>query len=168
MTQRNHAIRSLAIAVLLGCSLPASAKIVTMNGLSIDLPEGFKASDSNRGIQAATPDDSVYVWFETYGVGDAKALIAEHNRFWTKKKVKLSGATSGDGKTTGGVPWLSTDYADATWRGDPTVIRYTEYGPFGSEGKYVLVTLWATPEGDKTFKDDIGTMMSSAVIDRRK
>ena len=168
MIRRNHAVRLVAIAVLLGCSLPASAKMITMNGLSIDLPEGFKASDSNRGIQAATPDGSVYVWFETYGEGDSPALIAEHNRFWTKRKVKLGGATSGDGKTTGDVPWVSTDYADATWRGDPTVIRYTEYGPFGSEGKYVLVTLWATPEGDRTFKGDIDPMIDSAVIDRKK
>ena len=168
MTLRKYSVRPLAIAVLLASSLPAIAELVTMNGLSIDLPEGFKASDSNRGIQAATPDASVYVWFESYGSGEAKARIADHNRFWTSKKVKLGGATPGGGKTVGDVPWLSTDYADATWRGEPTVIRYTEYGPFGSEGKYVLVTLWATPDGDRTFKGDVDPMIGSAVIDRRR
>ena len=73
-------------------------------------------------------------------------------------------SSTGRGNTTSGKSGEAdvhvTDYPDATWKGDPTVLRYSSIGPFGPHKEMVLVTYWASPSGDKEFGGSIQKMVS--------
>ena len=161
MQSRIRIIQALAAAFLFALALPASAKPVTINDITIDLPASFRASDYSRGIETKTPDDEVYVWFETYLKGEADTLIAEHGKYWKENDVAFPSAATERKIKSGDIDIKSLDFKDATWKGKQTVVRYLEMGPLGAKAEMVLVTVWASPEGINAHGKDVEAMIDS-------
>ena len=153
-------LRSLAVATLLLAPASAFAKPLTVNDITVEVPSGFKASESDRGIEMKTPDEEVFVWVETYTPASEAAIMGEHEAYWKEQGVKLAGAekSTNDKKSP---PTHATDYKGATWKGDPTVLRYFHVGPFGKSDKSILVTLWASPAGNDQHVADLQTIYDS-------
>ena len=55
----------------------------------------------------------------------------------------------------------NTTFPKATWKGGPTVLRYSAIGPFGSQKEMLLVTYWASPSGDREYGDSIQKMVGN-------
>ena len=165
MRAQSAVLRSVAVIGLLGCSLSAHAKTVTMNDLTIDLPDTFKVSDSKRGLKAQSSDKEVDLWIETYKDTEIDAIIAESTKYFEKNNVVTSDepvTTQTTGPSQHDVETF--DYKDATWKGKPTVLRYLRVGPFGSENKRVLFTLWASPSGDDTHAKEVDAIVNSVEV----
>ncbi|RYB04743.1 hypothetical protein [Lichenibacterium ramalinae] len=152
--------RSVAVAMVLTLApMAAWAKSTTVNGITLDVPDGYKVSSSKRGVLVKSPDDEVDVWVETFEGADTQTLLGEHAAYWDKEKVDLHGNGITTTGKSGDANVSNTDFPDATWKGDPTVLRYSAIGPYGSKNKMVLVTYWASPGGDKDFGGAIQTMI---------
>ena len=162
---RLNVLRSAAITILMICSLPAAAKPVTINNISLDLPSSFTASDYDRGIETKTPDEEVFVWFETYKGSEADTLVAEHDKYWQENKVVPNEPNEKNTPADAGHAAVQTfDYKDATWKGKPTVLRYLRIGPIGAENSMVLVTVWASPEGINQHSKAVEGMLDSMSV----
>ena len=162
--QRQHKpiglLRSFAVAALLLAPAAAFAKPLTVNDITVDVPASFKASESDRGIEMKTPDEEVFVWVETYTPDTEAAIMGEHETYWKEQGVKLADPqkSTNDKRSP---PTHATDYKGATWKGDPTVLRYFHVGPFGKSNKSILVTLWASPAGNDGHVADLQTIYDS-------
>jgi hypothetical protein len=165
-------IASMARAVLLCGALliapvQAWAKTTTINDVTVDVPAGFTVESSSRGLLAKTPDEEVYVWVETYLPDEEEAIRGEHVRYWKHHEVALNDdPVTKD--TEGTPPVHSTAFLKATWKGDPTIVRYVAVGPFGPKKEMVLITYWASPEGDKAFNDKIVKMVDTMDVNIQK
>lgn len=151
----------LVLAALL--ALPATgaqARSTTINDITLDVPDGYKVSSSNRGVLVKTPDGEVDVWVEIFAGSDSETLLSEHAAYWRKEKVELGDAETTTGKS-GEADVENTNFPKATWKGDPTVLRYSEIGPFGSQNERLLVTYWASPSGDQHYGDSIQKMVGN-------
>lgn len=151
----------LVLAALL--ALPATgvqAKSTTVNDITLDVPDGYKVSSSKRGVLVKSPDGEVDVWVETFAGSDSNTLMSEHASYWQKEKVELGAAETTTGKS-GEANVENTNFPKATWKGDPTVLRYSAIGPFGSQNEMLLVTYWASPTGDQQYGDSIQKMVGN-------
>lgn len=154
----------LAIALSTLFASAASAKTTTINDITLDVPENYSSSSSKHGLLVKTPDSSVDVWVEVVKMVDVGDLKKEHDAYWEKNKVVLNGEGDGSETKVGDVNVAKVDYTKATWKGDPTVLRYTFIGPLGSEQKLVLITYWASPAGDRSFGPDLQAMIKTMTV----
>ena len=159
-----HLRRALLPAFL--CAIPAAghARTLVLGDITLDVPDDYKISSSKRGVLAKTPDGSVDVWVETFKGDDVGSLQQEHEKYWDKNKVVTNGDGEQTSKKSGEVSIDTIDFTKATWKGDPTVLRYLRIGPFGPEKKMVLVTYWASPEGNKEFGSQVQKMVDTLSV----
>ena len=165
MRVRAGTLPYVAITVLLGFSLPAHAKSVTMNDITIELPDTFEVSDSKRGLKAQSSDKEVDLWIETYKDGEFDTVVDEYTKYFAKNEVVTSDepvTTQTTGPSQHAVEIM--DYKNATWKGKPTVLRYVNVGPLGSENKHVLFTLWASPSGDDAHGKEVDACGNSVEV----
>lgn len=156
-------VRAVALSLTLGFCLPAYAQPVTMGDITVDLPSNFKVEDSDRGMKTQTADGAVDVWFERYPAGEFDKFVSENSKYWEKNKVDLpKEPTVTEGKI-GSDDFRQLDFGGATWKGKPTVVRYVFFKP-GNDPKadMVVVTYWATPEGDIAHNAEIVSMIGTA------
>lgn len=139
----------------------AQAKVTTINDITLDVPDGYKSSSSTRGLLVKTPDSEVDVWVEVAKAADFDTMMKEHDRYWEKNKVLLNGDGNKTDSKQGDINVSKVDFDKATWKGDPTVLRYTFVGPLGPEKKIVVITYWASPAGDKSFGANLQKMVDS-------
>ncbi len=164
-----NVLRSMASVLLLSCSLSAQAKSVTMGDITVNVPDSFQASESNRGIEVETTNKGVMAWFETYKGSEDDDLRSEHDKYWKENDVSLPNDPVHDEITqTGGAKQESFDYKDATWKGKPTVLRYIRVGPLGPEETMILVTLWASPDAWDKHSGDISGMLQTLNVTYKK
>ena len=154
-------LRPIALtALLLLSSTSGFAKTTTINDITLDVPDDYKVSNSKRGVLVTSTDGEVDLWIELFSAADQPTVRDEHMANWKKKDVDLHG----DGETTssksGDQDVINTKFPDATWKGDPTVLHYSANGPFGSQKWTLLLTYWASPEGDRQHGDEINHMIS--------
>ena len=154
-------LRRVALAVVLFAPAPAFAKPVTINDITVDVPSAFQASDYARGMEVKSEDEEVFLWFETCKGSEVQDLLDEHNKYWKENDVVLNDPI--DEKTTQstGTKQQTMDFKNATWKGKPTVLRYVIIGPLGSANSLVVYTLWASPEGSRTYGKEIQGMLAS-------
>ena len=154
-------LRHSALAALLLAPAPVSAKNVTMNDITVDVPSDFQATDYERGMEVKTEDEEVFLWFETCKGSEVQDLLDEHNKYWKENDVVLNDPV--DEKTTqaNGTKQQTLDFKNATWKGKPTVLRYVIIGPLGSANSRVVYTLWASPEGSIAHAKEIQSMLAS-------
>ncbi len=151
---------ALAAGLLLSMSAAAYAKSKTIGDITFDLPDAFEASASAHGVEAKTPDDEVYTWFETYKGAEGDAIKAEHEKYWKENDVVLNEPQMTD-KKSGEISVGTMFFPKATWQGKPTVLRYVKIGPVAASGTMVLMTVWASPEGINAHGKEVEHMLDT-------
>jgi hypothetical protein len=127
-----------------------------------NIPDGWKTSRIDRGIQAVSKDGEVYFWIETYQPDELQQIVAEHNAYWKDQGVVI--ASSDDQTHSENGMEVSMSNKHATWKGDPTVLYYLEFHLGLPSKSNIVLTYWASPEGDKSFHKDIGDVISSLKV----
>ncbi|KQP61699.1 hypothetical protein ASG40_04045 [Methylobacterium sp. Leaf399] len=158
-------MRAAAAALLtILAGLPADAKPVTVTPgnppVTVDVPAAWKASKIDRGIQAKTADDEVFVWFESYRPAQFKTLLDEHNAYFKKQGVAITGQGASQEKDFPTYVVKTTDYP-ATYEGKRTILRYISVAPKDTTKRELLVSIWASPEGETTYAADLDTIFKS-------
>lgn len=153
-----------AALLLILAGLPTAAKVVTVTPgnppVTVDVPASWKASTINRGIQAKTADDEVFVWFESYRSGQLKTLVDEHNAYFKKQGVTIIGQGDFEQKDFPTYALRMTNYP-ATYEGKPTILRYISVAPKDTAKRELMVSIWASPEGMTTYAADLGEIFAS-------
>ncbi|WP_331286331.1 hypothetical protein [Methylorubrum populi] len=165
MTTRSPRILAgAALALLLMTGSAALAKKVTVvpgdRPIAVDIPASWKVTTIDRGIQARTADDEVYLWFESYKPAQFTALLGEHNAYFKEQGVKMTG--EGQSKEVDFPTYVLkvTEYP-ATYEGKPTVLRYLSVVPKADGLRSLLVSYWASPAGDKTYDAQTNAILNS-------
>ena len=161
---RSKFLAVAAVAVALLGSQAALAKRVTVvpgdRPITIDLPNAWKVSEIKRGIQAKTADDEVYLWFESYRPAQFQTLLDEHNAYFKGQGVKVVGAETAKQVDFPTYVLKVTEYP-ATYEGKPTVLRYLSVVPKTEGDRYLLVSYWASPAGDKEYDGEVQTILNN-------
>ncbi len=141
----------------------AGQRVITVNGapfVTVDVPGGWRVSEVARGLELRSRDDEAYVWFESYGPSQEKAIFAEHDRYFSGQGVVVSGephVTKAQEIEGNLVTFLEFD---ATWKGARTLLRYALVDPRLPSGRLVLVSFWASPKGGGYDEDVLGMIAS--------
>lgn len=145
--------RAIALGLLMSIvATAASALTVTLTAkdpiVTIDFPSKWKVDEIKRGVEAKSPDEEVYLWFEIFAPAEYDALVNEHKTYFDKQGVKITGEAKVFNNEENGVHVKFTDFP-STWKGAPTVLRYVAFDLGLPSQKQVLMSYWASPEGDK-------------------
>jgi hypothetical protein len=165
MSSRLSTLFLVAAAVLLGFVTASQAGTYPIGDKPIaviTIPESWKVKDIDRGLQASTKDDEVYFWAEIYPADGLNDLMAEHDAYYTKQKVDVGNE---DPKTqvikVNGVDAVLMHIVSPTWKGQPTVLEYVMFDPARKTGRKLMLSYWASPEGDKLYEADLNAMLAS-------
>ena len=131
-------MKATIIAAALACVLatPAFAKVFELPdanpAVTVDLPNRWKPSETDHGVEATSPDNETYVALETATAKGMNQLIDEDLAFLTKSGVTIDRSTQQtQDTTTNGIPvsflhWTGKD------KDGPTGVTL---GIFGVSGK---------------------------------
>ena len=153
----------LALTALLAAS-PCAAKSVRVGNdsppITLDIPDSWEVTQIARGIQAKTADEEVFLWFETFAPAQAPTVAKEHEKYFADQGVSITGAAESRILEESGAVVRVTSFP-ATYEGKPTVLRYISVEPGDPAKKRLLVSYWASPEGDKQYDPDTQRIINS-------
>lgn len=150
--------------VLLLAGAPGSAKNVQVAQgdppVTIEVPDNWRVTRIERGIQIKSDDEEVYLWFETYAPVSFDTVMAEHRRYFAGQGVTIVGKAK---VTTQEDADISVEFTDfpAEWQGKPTVMRYILLQPANPLKQRVLMSYWASPEGDRAHDAAMSNLIAS-------
>ncbi len=148
----SRSLSSLFLAAFLGLCAPAFAEKVEIptkgKPLVVEVPDSWDNEEVKRGVELSTEDEEVYLWIEAYDQSQFEAVKKEMGEYLDEQGIKVTGEPkmSAHGADKYGVAVL--DFP-ATWKGDPTVLRYLIIEPKDAAKSRLIVSYWATPAGDK-------------------
>lgn len=115
----------------------------------IDLPDSWKVRRKDRGIEAKSGDEEVWLWFETIEAADRAKEFRDYEASFREMGVTLKSPTPVERDiSSNGVTITSYEF-DALWKGEPTVLRYMLFDFNLPSKKLVLMSYWASPDGDR-------------------
>lgn len=126
------------------------------------IPDDWTTSRIDRGIEAISKDEEVYFWIESYKPAEFQQLIAEHNAYWKEQGVAITSSDEQKHQENGREVIITTEHA--TWKGGPTVLYYVEFHLGLPSHSNIVLTYWASPEGDKTFHRQVGDVLASLKV----
>ena len=154
-------LTALALAFTTGSGLAKTVGVTpTETVATVEFPDSWRTSSIARGIQAHSPDEEVYVWFELVGPAELDRVQKEHEAYFRKQGVKFTGPSSTERVEVKGKTWAFTS-GPATYENGPTLVRYVAMNPDLPNKKIVLMTYWASPKGDKLYDRDMRALLSS-------
>jgi hypothetical protein len=158
-------LQKSALALILAASLSGHARAKTIklpdesSVATVMIPDSWKPEEIEDGIQAQSPDASVYLSIEVGDVGNLNDLIDNTFSYLKKNKVRIDDSTKKESDVT--LNGLSVK--DITWTGrdadGPTVVgvSFITVNP----EKVLVLTHWASPDGEKKYDEAIAAMMKS-------
>lgn len=111
------------------------------------LPDSWKPSEVEKGVEATSPDGETYVAIETATAKGMNTLIDEDIDFLTKQGVVIDRSTQqSHDMQSNGMPasllhWQGKD------KDGPTAVTLGIFGV--TDNLVVLMTAWSSPAGDK-------------------
>ena len=129
----------------------------------ITIPDGWKPGAIDRGVEGRSPDEEVYIWAEAYTDDTIQTVMSEHEAYFTRQGVAVVGQAKTVEVVRNGLKMKALD-VPATWRGKKTVLQYVMIEGGLASGRKVLLTEWASPEGDKMYDPDTTAMLESVVL----
>lgn len=161
LKSRLAGITCIALLFAGGVALAKPVEIIPGDPpITADIPASWKVTEIKRGIQAKTADDEVYIWFESYRPAQFKKVLEEHNAYYEEQGVKINGEPKATEKE---YPKYFLKYSEypATYEDGPTVLRYISVVPKNAEARHLILSYWASPEGDKEYDAEIQKIMNS-------
>ncbi len=154
---------AVAVALLLSCTTWARAETMEVRPsqpvAEFDLPDDWKVTRIARGVQAISKDGEVDFWIEAYKPDEFKQILDEHNAYWKDQGVVVTGSDAEKHAEGGKEVTVTTEHA--TWKGEPTVLYYVEYNLGLASQSNIVVSYWASPDGDKTYQKEVGDVLGS-------
>jgi hypothetical protein len=126
----------------------------------VTVPDDWSTSKITRGLQIKTPDDEIYIWFELIAPGEIDAVQKEHNGYFDKEGVTITGSSETVKKEINGRAWSFTELKAKSSDGD-SIIRYVAINPNVASGKIIMMTYWASLDGDKEYDSAMNQMFKS-------
>lgn len=157
---------ALALAVLAGPTGPAPALAEAFTITEADpvavvtVPDAWSSKKIPRGIQIKTPDDEIFMWFELVAPNELDAVQKEHDEYFAKQGVTVSGQADTASIEVGGRPWVISEIK-GKYKDEDTIIRYVVINPKLASSKLIVLSYWASPEGDKEHGDATTKMLES-------
>ena len=142
---------------------PALAKVYDLPdanpAVSVNVPDRWKPTEVDKGVEATSPDGETYVAFETATAKGMEALIDEDIKFLSKQGVTIDRSTQQSQDTTmNGIPvsmlhWKGKD------KDGPTAVTLGIFGV--TDNLILLMTAWSSPAGDKANGAALTEMLGS-------
>ena len=156
---------ALAFGLLLSVIVTAaSALTVTLTSndpiFTVDFPSKWSVGEIKRGVEAKSPDEEIYLWFEVFTPAEYDALVVEHQTYFDGQGVKILGEGKAVSDAVGGMRVKVTDFP-ARWKGKPTVLRYLAFDFGLPSQQQVLMSYWASPEGDQAHDAAVKAIIDS-------
>ncbi len=126
------------------------------------VPDDWRSSRIERGIQEISADGEVYFWIEAYTPDEFEQILAEHNAYWKEQGVVIGSSDSQTRRENGQEMTMTTEHA--TWKGAPTVLYYIEFQLGLPSHSNIVFTYWASPDGDKAFHKEVGDVLGSLKV----
>lgn len=153
------------IVTALGCfvAMPAMAKMYELPdanpAISVALPNNWKPTEVEKGVEATSPDGETYVALETATAKGMESLIDEDIKFLTDQGVVIDRSTQQTHDTTqNGMPasylrWSGKD------KDGPTNVTLGIFGV--SDNLVLLMTAWSSPAGEKLHDAEMSQIVAS-------
>jgi hypothetical protein len=158
-------MRNTLIATALSCliAVPVLAKTFQLPdanpAVSVTLPDKWKPTEVEKGVEATSPDSETYVAFETATAKGMETLIDEDIQFLTDQGVVVDKSTQQAHDTTMNGMAVSFLRWSGKDKDGPTNVTL---GIFGVTGNLVLLmTAWSSPAGEKLYDKEMNQMVSS-------
>ena len=127
--------------------------------VSVMLPNSWKPSEVDTGVEATSPDGETYVALETATAKSMESLISDDIDFLTEQGVKIDKSTQQTHDTTqNGMPvsflrWSGKD------KDGPTNVTLGIFAV--SNNLILLMTAWSSPAGEKTHSAELDQIVAS-------
>jgi len=158
-------MKSVLIATLFGCLLagPVLAKTYELPdanpAISVTLPNAWKPTEVDKGVEATSPDGETYVAIETATAKGMEALIDEDIKFLTGQGVTIDKSTQQTHDTSiNGIP-VSMLHWSGKDKDGPTAVTLGIFGV--SDNLIMLMTAWSSPAGDKAHGEELSAILAS-------
>ena len=158
---------SLTLALAGAVILPSSPSLAGALSITdadpvavVTIPDDWASSKIARGIEIKSPDEEIYLWFELIAPGEIDTVQKEHNGYFDKEGVTVTGASETMKKEINGRAWSFTELKAKSSDGD-SIIRYVAINPNVASGKIIMMTYWASIDGDKTHDAVMNKMIES-------
>jgi len=157
-------VLALAVAFAGFSSLPAMAGALQITDADpvvvVTVPDAWTTAKIKRGVEIKTPDEEIYLWFELVAPDQIDTLQKEHNGYFDKEGVTITGASETVKQEVKGKAWSFTELKAKSKDGD-SLIRYIAINPNVPSGKIIMMTYWASLEGHKTHDAAMSAIIDS-------
>jgi hypothetical protein len=109
----------------------------------VTFPDDWSSARSSAASRSRRPDDEIYLWFELIAPADMPAVQKEHDRYFAKEGVTVTGSSETVKSEVNGKAWSFTELKAKSEDG-PSIIRYVAINPNVASGKIILMTYWAS------------------------
>ena len=153
--------------VLLGFVVTGQAQTMSIGPsdgfASVTYPTSWDVSKIKRGAQGATKDQEVFLWTEAYTPETMETILKEHEAYFTKQGVAMSGNTTSQDVTMHGIPGQFMT-VPATWDGKPTLVRSFLFVPGPTAKSKLILCEWASPEGELAYDSELKSILASVTF----
>ncbi|SDR41039.1 hypothetical protein SAMN05444161_3634 [Rhizobiales bacterium GAS191] len=158
-------MRKLLLAVIFAAAMPALAlaktiKIPDDNTVAIiTIPDAWTINEIDEGVEATSPDSGVYLAVEATATRDVKQSTVDAIKWLATQGVAIDASTMKqkdiniNGMDTVALSWEGKD------KDGPTKVSVTLVA--ASAEKLLLLTYWASPDGEKANEHDLRAIASS-------
>lgn len=155
---------AFCLFLLASAATPLAAKDVSFSSdsakLSFSVPDNWSATSMKRGLEIKSNDGEVFLWIESYRSAETEKVKAEHRKYFQAQGVAFTGEPKIKAQSEKGYDIAFMD-TPATWNGKPTVLRYIFIEPTNRARNSMIVSYWASPEGDKAHEESMKAMIQS-------
>ncbi|HEV2511688.1 hypothetical protein [Bosea sp. (in: a-proteobacteria)] len=157
-------IHALAFALAGFSGVPAFAGALQITDVDpiavVTVPDAWTTAKIKRGVEIRTPDEEIYLWFELIAPAELDTLQKEHNVYFEKEGVTITGASDTVKQEVKGKAWSFTELKAKSKDGE-SLIRYIAINPNVASGKIIMMTYWASLEGHKTHDAAMSAIIDS-------
>ncbi len=153
------------LAALSFAALPMHSRAKTFDlpdanpAAAVYLPDSWKPSEVEKGVEATSPDGETYVAIETATAKGMNTLIDEDVAFLSKQGVVIDRSTQQshdmdvNGMSASLLHWTGKD------KDGPTAVTLGIFGV--TSNLMVLMTAWSSPDGDKANGAELTKILES-------
>jgi hypothetical protein len=126
----------------------------------VEVPDNWTVNRTPRGIEIKSPDEEIIMWMEVFRPDQADRVRREHRDYFTGQGVRITGPAVEQESVTNGIRVL-VQTLPATWNGAPTLLAYQVYGAATTPAQMLLISYWASPEGDRRYGQQVQAVLTS-------
>lgn len=124
----------------------------------VDWPDGWQAQETDTGVDASSPDDSIYLAIDVSDTKDASTTVTDALKYFASKGVTADPATEARTQTK----LNGFDYATITWAGKDADGAVTiSLGVMVLGEKSLVLSYWGTQGAQDSQAADIQKIIGS-------